>query len=157
MKKLVKTMVEGVEKEIEIEVPDEPESKMNAKLPDGLIAARMKLVLSEKMTEEQVSHLNSLKDAEEMLDYFGLTKKNEAPTPEPKKGSVGNIKMLPKDNPDPRRNTKPSDHPPMVPYSAEELVDPLQTDDSRLNRYQDDENVRIIRHYSDEYLEGKLI
>jgi hypothetical protein len=152
MKKKKKIMKDG--KEVEVD-EDYEEEKQNTSLPEGLAAKRFILQASGTMTEEQVSHINSIADADLLITHFGLDKKNAAPEP-PKKGFVGTPIPF-KDNPDPRKNKAPLEAPAVVPYSVEELMDPLQTDDSRLNRYQDDENVRIIRHYSDSHLEGRLI
>lgn len=154
MKKKVKKMVDGKEVEVEEEVPDQ-EEKMNASLPEGLAAKRFILQSSGTMTEEQVAHINTVQDADLLIDHFGLNKKNAAPEI-PAKGSVGTPIPF-KNNPDPRKNKAPLSDEGPKPYSVEELFDPLQTDNSRLNRYQDDENVRIIRSYSDQYLEGRLI
>jgi len=152
MKRKVKKMVDGKEVEVEEEYEEE---KTNTSLPEGLIAKRFILQSSGNLSEDQVQHINSVQDADILIEHFGLNKKNAAPDAAPK-GSVG--KMIPfKDNPDPRKNKSPVIPDEAKPYSVEELFDPLQTDNSRLNRYQDDENVRIIRHYSDSHLEGRLI
>lgn len=153
MKRKVKKMVDG--KEVEVE-EDYEEEKSNT-LPEGLAAMRFILQASGKMTEEQVSHINTVPDAQHLIDYFDLNKKNAAPAEAPKpKGSVGSVIPF-KENPDPRKNKAAVLPDAVKPYSVEEIFDPLQTDNSRLNRYQDDENVRIIRHYSPEFVEGRLI
>jgi hypothetical protein len=158
MKKLVKTMVEGVEKEIEIEVPDEPETKQNASA--GLFAKKLLIKKSKLFSDEDVDRCNSIEDADLLLkEVKEIEKLNAAVTAEPNKpkGSVGNIKTLPKNNPDPRLNAKPMLDGVMEPYSAEELLDPLQTDNSRLNRHHDNPDVRILRIYDADHLEGRII
>jgi hypothetical protein len=153
MKRKVKKMVDGKEVEVEEEYEEE---KQNASLPEGLAAKRFILESSGTMSHDQVAHINSVADADLLIEHFGLNKKNAAPAEDKPKGSVGNIIPF-KNNPDPRKNKAAVVPDDIKPYSVEELFDPLQTDNSRLNRYQDDENVRIIRSYSDHFLEGRLI
>ena len=142
-------MVDGVEQEVEVDVEDE--EKRN-ELPDGLFAKRMILMKSGNMSEEEVNRCNSLKDADALIEYYGLAKQNKAPEPE-HKGSVSGISLLPKTtNPDPRKQSNQRMNSEPEAYSAEELLDPLATADSRLNRYMDSPEVRFIRNP-----EGRLI
>jgi hypothetical protein len=152
LKKKVKKIVDGKEIEEEIDVEDEEKRNAAPSLPDGVMAARLILVSSGKMTEDAVERINTKMDADAMLEYFDLKKTNKASEPE-HKGSVSGINLLPKtSNPDPRKQSNQRLNAEPEPYSAEELLDPLATADSRLNRYMDSQEVRFIRN-----AEGRLI
>ena len=154
MKKKVKKMVDGVETEVEEEVLDVGESVKQNAAPAGLFAKKMLIKQSGIYAADDVDRINSIEDADILLKE--IEKKNaKAPIPE-KKGAVGNLKVLPKDNPDPRKSVSIQNKTPEA-YSPEELFDPLQTASSRLNRFQDDENVRIIRLFDDRSPAGRIM
>jgi len=154
LKKKVKKMVDGVETEVEEEVLDVGESVKQNAAPAGLFAKKMLIKQSGIYAADDVDRINSIEDADILLKE--IEKKNaKAPIPE-KKGAVGNLKVLPKDNPDPRKSVSIQNKTPEA-YSPEELFDPLQTASSRLNRFQDDENVRIIRRFDDRSPAGRIM
>ena len=154
MKKKVKKMVDGVETEVEEEVLDVGEdSKQNA-APAGLFAKKMLIKQSGIYDSGDVDRINSIEDADILLKE--IEKKNAKPSIPEKKGAIGNLKVLPKDNPDPRKQVQLQNKTPEA-YSPEELFDPLQTASSRLNKFQDDENVRIVRRYDERSPAGRII
>ena len=154
MKKKVKKMVDGVETEVEEEVLDIGEVPKQNAAPAGLFAKKMLIKQSGIYAADDVDRINSIEDADILLKE--IEKKNaKAPIPE-KKGAVGNLKVLPKDNPDPRKSVAIQNKTPEA-YSPEELFDPLQTASSRLNKFQDDENVRIIRRFDDRSPAGRIM
>jgi len=153
LKRKVKKIVDGVETEVEEDVADIGEDKQNT-VPAGLFAKKMLIKQSGIYDSGDVDRINSIEDADILLKE--IEKKNAKTIPEPKKGAVGNLKVLPRDNPDPKKQVQLQNKTPEA-YSPEELFDPLQTASSRLNRFQDDENVRIVRRYDERSPAGRII
>jgi hypothetical protein len=140
----------------------------------GLYAKKV-ILMKKGFTPEDVSRVNSVVDADLLLNFArenekaeadkakinapeSSVKKNNAPIgfPAPTKPQIP-----PVDNPDPRLNQAPpisSD----VPYAVEELFDPCQTDTSRLNKDSSFgtpefvDSIRILKVYDDKSPNGRI-
>jgi len=104
------------------------------------------------MKDEEMKDLDD-KSAQELIDQL-----DPKPSSEPVKAEnqkVGEIKEFKGVDESQERieNRKPDL---VIPYSAEELFDPNQTDDSRLNRA-DKTDGRILRIYDDRSPEGRIL
>jgi len=141
----------------------------------GLYAKKV-ILMKKGFTAEDVARVNSVVDADLLLNYVRenekaeaeklakttsetSVKKNNAPIgfPAPTKPQIP-----PVDNPDPRLNQAPPQVESDLPYAVEELFDPCQTDVSRLNKdssygtpeYID--SIRILKVYDDKSPNGRI-
>jgi hypothetical protein len=125
---------------------------MSEKLAVGLAGKKLILKkLNTELTQDELDSLTTAQEADDLIAFYKSEgKKNATPSLQ-----LGGIPKLDNKPPEERKeNMSPQED--SEPYSKEELYDPLQVDVSRCN-LADPEEGRILKLYSDEFPQGRIV
>jgi hypothetical protein len=120
------------------------------------LAAAKAYLLRLNIKPEELQSIENIEDANEMIAVLEGEVKKNAKLDEKKTLPLPEVHPIVPGSPEAKNNAKtvPTDD---EPYSAEEIFDPRQVDVSRCNKYNDDDEIRILKVYDDESPEGRVV